>query len=1024
VPIERIFLALKPWPTFDRHPSRLTTNPRARPVTSSAPENGGSRMSGKVRERSRASQAVAPHTLAPSVAPPAEGGASTPLFQHQFSNVSVFSQPSNMLQVPAQHNWMAEMSQKVNPANQPQPSSAASSAEPEALTRLKRRHASLKDDIKTYKSIHRDFRDRREEHKIVGFWADTFGGADLPDYDEAWQDIDAKLFEAKVLMKTNADDARLRRAEGILDGVENSVQRMAKKLGGYIKDSERGGERAVSGLEVVRDTSKMGVDAMSGGKLGALYGGVQQLAQQGSEVAYGQREDIDFKGIAVNTASDFVAGKLSSKLGTSKHVNQLLGTANATSMLGKFARGAASEFVGEKVGDAVNIATTGAMSNAFGLENAPSLGDIGKQILSNTTKFDPVDMTANYAKGKVASRMASDSAKHRAADAARASSQSRSQATAPVVPPAFEAMGRSSMPMHAPHAALTNPAVMNHAPFHAQQLVLNPHLQPGIAQPTAPIAQPPIAPPRAPIPQYDPTFGGRALVLNPHLQPVPRQPVAPAPHPLSPAPHEAPASPHVAPSDHARLPGRGLILNPHLQPVPPAPTAPPPPSPAVQPRAPVPQHDPTFGGRGLVLNPHLQPVASSSISSTKPDHGVPTLDADEPTFVGAPPTARTRPMPVPTLEADEPTFVGASPTAKTQTMPVPHVILPDEPTLVGVPPVAPIQKTPVTGFDADEPTFVGPMPTSPTAKTQQMPVPTLFPDEPTLVGPAPAPSSPTAKTQQMPVPEVDDARAYTPQEMAQLRDLDRQIGIRDAADDMVARFGTQIARFDRLSPQERFRIVEAQNETLHRYFTANTESRAAPISPDVTFMSQAGAHEFGSAQVDQNRISLNNDAAEMARFTGFEDRGMGGTHAHEFGHIQQWRQAMNPHGFIDSNHAQSLGANFQQYISPNADYQGYRDQISETDARVWGREYNDAIRDAQDARIEAQKEARFQRDFEGLRQQGAHRAPQQPAPQLEPAAVSSGRTLAHTVKRTDPNVQIALEQQRRMLSRTERGDEE
>jgi hypothetical protein len=939
----------------------------------------------------------------PSAAPPRDAGASTPLFQHSFSNVSVFDQPRSMLEVApkSERNWMADMSAKVAPANRPQPSSGAASPEPEAVTRLRRRYASLKDDIQGYKSIHRDLRDRREEHKIVGFWSDTFGGADLPDYED-WADIEAKLFEAKVKINATASDAKLRHAEDILEGAEASIEKMSKKLGTYSKDSVRGAERAVTGLEVVRDTSKMGVDAMSGGKLGALYGGVQQLAQQGSEVAYGQRDNVDFKGIAVNTAADFVAGKLSSKLGTSKHVNQLLGTANATSMVGKFARGAASEFVGEKVGDAVNIATTGAMSNAFGLENAPSLGDIGKQILSNTTKFDPVDMTANYAKGKVASRMASDSAKHRAADVARASSQHRPQVNAPLHPPAFEAMGRSSAPMHPPHPAVTNPAA-----FHAQSLILNPHLQLNRAPPTMPAPPPPAVAPRAPTPHHDPTFGGRALVLNPHLQPVPRQPETHTPSPSSPsspqitAPREPPSSPHHAPSGHAGLPGRGLILNPHLQPVTPSPATPLP-SPTVHPRAPTPHHAPTFGGRALVLNPHLQPVPSSA----KPDHGVPTLDADEPTFIGAAPTAKTQRMPVPTLEADEPTNVGASPTAKTQTMPVPHVILPDEPTLVG------------------------PAPTSPTAKTQQMPVPDLFPDEPTLVGPAPAPSSPTAKTQQMPIPEVDDARAYTPQEMAQLRNLDRQIGLRDAADDMVARFGTQIARFDKLSPQERYRIVDAQNETLHRYFTANTDSRAAPMSPDVTFMSQPDAHHFGSAQVDQNRISLNNTAAEMARFTGLEDRGMGGTHAHEFGHIQQWRQAMNPHGFIDSNYAHDLGANFRQYISPQDNYQGYRDQIAETDARTWGREYNDAIRASLDAKIEshvaAQNEARFQSEFERLRQQGAQRSPQ-PVPTLEPTAVSSGRSLAHTVKRGDPNVQIALERQRQAVQNgkwSRQGDEE
>ena len=57
----------------------------------------------------------------------------------------------------------------------------------------------LLDIIDSHKLMHRMLRDNREEHKIVGFWADTFGGVKLPDY-SMWDTPQGTLFEARLLL--------------------------------------------------------------------------------------------------------------------------------------------------------------------------------------------------------------------------------------------------------------------------------------------------------------------------------------------------------------------------------------------------------------------------------------------------------------------------------------------------------------------------------------------------------------------------------------------------------------------------------------------------------------------------------------------------------------------------------------------------------------------------------------------------------------------------------------------------------
>ena len=268
-----------------------------------------------------------------------------------------------------------------------------------ATSTLAKYREALKSDVSDDKRIHRELRDNREQHSIVGFWSDTLGGASLPDY-ERWDDIESTLFEAKLAIGHNpVDEQHIHKAEAALNQSDAAIDKMIVDLGHYSKDSVKGAERAVSGLEKVRDTSKMAVDIASGGKLGGLYGGAQQLAQQTSEVVYGQRDSIDLKSIAVNVAVDYISGKIGGKIGAGKAVGKMFGTGAAGTIAGKVV----GEVVDQKVNSAVGIATNAAVSNAVGLEGAPSLGETGANILNDLTSIDPEEMLKNYALGKAVS---------------------------------------------------------------------------------------------------------------------------------------------------------------------------------------------------------------------------------------------------------------------------------------------------------------------------------------------------------------------------------------------------------------------------------------------------------------------------------------------------------------------------------------------------------------------------------------------------------------------------------------------
>ncbi len=247
-----------------------------------------------------------------------------------------------------------------------------------------------------------------------------------------------------------------------------------------------------------------------------------------------------------------------------------------------------------------------------------------------------------------------------------------------------------------------------------------------------------------------------------------------------------------------------------------------------------------------------------------------------------------------------------------------------------------------SSFDPEE-THIGPSPLLDGAQTiPDMPAVTATDVEP-VTQRMPAVDADNEVTQVTAPRDSEVTRAYTAEEMAQLRETDRQIGIQDTADAMAARFGSDLENFQNLPEARRHEIMEAQNEEMHRRFTADHEGAGRPEFPDVTFMRGADDGQLGQMLPGRNAIELNNESSHNAALTGAEDRGMAGTHAHEFGHVQQERQAANPDGFIDPAYGRQMADNERNYVTPAADYQGYRDQPMESDARTWGQDYNEAV---------------------------------------------------------------------------------
>lgn len=203
---------------------------------------------------------------------------------------------------------------------------------------------------------------RRKEHWVVGFWADTFGGADLPDPDmwnvvgrgslaqvkqvldatdqalhSRWQVNEASMDRnlapglennpyIKAAIGFDATEQRIRGAVALLEKAALELQDCQRIVDRYVKDSNRGAERAITGIKVtivVLGAAATGGGASFAGKGAGLaaqsgasaltaggLGVAEETFTQVGEMRIGVREDwdFDFKRIAIRGVTDTIQG--------------------------------------------------------------------------------------------------------------------------------------------------------------------------------------------------------------------------------------------------------------------------------------------------------------------------------------------------------------------------------------------------------------------------------------------------------------------------------------------------------------------------------------------------------------------------------------------------------------------------------------------------------------------------------------------------------------------------------------------
>ncbi len=123
--------------------------------------------------------------------------------------------------------------------------------------------------------------------------------------------------------------------------------------------------------------------------------------------------------------------------------------------------------------------------------------------------------------------------------------------------------------------------------------------------------------------------------------------------------------------------------------------------------------------------------------------------------------------------------------------------------------------------------------------------------------------------------------------------------------------------WDSMSPEE-------QKESINNLRDAVANELGLVNSPNVDFYNNPQGNDYGGYSPDNNTIYINeynmNDAHETAD-----------TIAHESRHCWQHERAENPQNEQDL----AFRENFDDYIKPEDDYQAYRDQIVEVDAREY-----------------------------------------------------------------------------------------
>ena len=259
----------------------------------------------------------------------------------------------------------------------------------------------------------------RNDHPIIGFIADTFSGANLPE---------KTIFDLpRILLgnaRTSLDAEDVNRALTYLQQAAQEWQKSERQVYDYQQGTISGAETTVTILQVVEVAGAMSATVATGGiaaeagfttlgtatatgLVGGAYGGTQEAAAQGSAIYYGLRDHWDIEDIVrrglTDTVANFIGGYIGGKLteAITERFGAYIGeemTDAALQELGltreafltnsqKFI----AEFFGSRGGDLLSSVINVISDKYIHEEKTPSLEDFAEDIvteLRNESAFD------------------------------------------------------------------------------------------------------------------------------------------------------------------------------------------------------------------------------------------------------------------------------------------------------------------------------------------------------------------------------------------------------------------------------------------------------------------------------------------------------------------------------------------------------------------------------------------------------------------------------------------------------------
>lgn len=126
--------------------------------------------------------------------------------------------------------------------------------------------------------------------------------------------------------------------------------------------------------------------------------------------------------------------------------------------------------------------------------------------------------------------------------------------------------------------------------------------------------------------------------------------------------------------------------------------------------------------------------------------------------------------------------------------------------------------------------------------------------------------------------------------------------------------------------------LDDRKESIERLADYNDDILGIEHKPSIDYYGGDAPGEYGAFSGAKNSLAINernlDDGPETAD-----------TVSHEFRHAYQYQRAQNPVSERDL----LFSENFDNYVSPEQDYSGYKDQILESDARDYAQRFRDRI---------------------------------------------------------------------------------